>query len=506
MPECRENVPAEEHAQGSMLYVAVVALVAALGGLLFGYDTAVINGAIGFLTTYFDLNPVLKGWAVSSALVGCIVGACFAGVLSDWMGRKKVLLISAVLFTLSAIGSAIPESLTAFAVARMLGGFAVGAASMLSPLYIAEIAPAHIRGRLVSLNQLTIVFGMLVVFFVNALVAWKGDRIDTALVAPETATVEVALAAAQDASGTVPSERVPERDGTVPDTSNSWNVQYGWRWMFGSETLPCILFLVCLLFVPESPRWLVKQGRAGEALRVLTRVNGATRAAAEIEDITETLKHEGESFADLFRPDMRKALAVGCILAVLQQITGINVILYYGAEVFRSAGIASTTAIYQTVIVGTVNVLFTLVAIWIVDRVGRKPLLMLASAGMGTSLFLVGCLYRPGASEGPWVLICVLAYVASFALAMGPVVWVVLSEIFPTRIRGTAMSVAVVLLWTANFLVTQFYPSLMDTLRGNAYHIFGVMCVIALLFVAFFIPETKGKSLEQIETEWLHIR
>lgn len=471
MPENGCRVSGDDAVEGSVLYVALVALVAALGGLLFGYDTAVINGAIYYLTTYFDLTPFEKGWAASSALVGCIFGACFAGVLSDWMGRKKVLLISAVLFTVSAIGSAIPESLSVFAIARMIGGFAVGAASMLSPLYIAEIAPAHIRGRLVSLNQLTIVSGMLVVFFVNALIAWQGDRIDAEL-----------------------------------NAATSWNVQHGWRWMFGSETLPCVLFFVCLLFVPESPRWLMKQGRADEALRVLTRVNGPARAAADVGEISETIKHEGESIADLFRPGMRKALAIGCILAVFQQITGINVILYYGSEVFRSAGIAPTAAIYQTVIVGSVNVLFTLVAIWIVDRAGRKPLLMLASAGMGASMFLVGWLYRPGTSEGPWLLIFVLTYVASFAVAMGPVVWVVLSEIFPTRIRGTAMSVAVILLWTANFLVTQFYPSLMDTLRGNAYHIFGIMCVIALLIVAFFLPETKGKTLEQIETEWLHIR
>lgn len=458
--------------------VTLISLVAALGGLLFGYDTAVINGAIGYLSVHFQLDAFWKGWATASALVGCIVGACFAGVLSDRFGRKKVMLLSAVLFAVSAVWSAVPRGLAEFAWARMIGGFGVGAASILSPLYIAEISPARIRGRLVSVNQLTIVSGMLVVYFVNAIIAARGEATDL---------YQAAGAAMQDLN------------------PKSWNVLYGWRWMFGSETLPAVLFLICLLFVPESPRWLVKQHRHGEALRVLTRVNGADGAARESAAIANALAQEHLSLRQLFRPGIRFALLLGVILAVLQQITGINVILYYGAEIFQGAGLKSTHAIYQTVIVGAVNVAFTLVAIWVVDKLGRKPLLLCASAGMGLSLFLVGALYTPGKTEGPWVLIFILTYVASFAVAMGPVVWVVLSEIFPTRVRGAAMSVAVVCLWTANFLVTQFYPPLMDALGGKAYHLFGAICVVAFLFVAWFIPETKGKTLEEIERRWLPV-
>ncbi len=451
------------HEKGSTGYVFVLASVAALGGLLFGYDTAVISGAIGYLSDFFGLDAPMRGWAASSALVGCIAGACFAGVLSDWMGRKKVLIVSAVLFTVSAILSGVPQNLTQFAIARIIGGFGVGAASMLSPLYIAEVSPAAIRGRLVSLNQLTIVGGMLVVYFVNALIARYG------------------MAAGGE----------------------SWNVSLGWRWMFASETLPALLFFVLLFFVPESPRWLIKNRRREEAMATLARVNGAARAEIEALEITDTIARENTSILQLFQPGLRVALLVGVALAVLQQVTGINVVLYYAPEIFKSVGRAADTAIYQTVIVGLVNVSFTLVAIWVVDRVGRKPLLLAASGGMGVSLAALGLAFRFQRFEGPLVLFLVLAYVASFAVAMGPVVWVVLSEIFPTRVRGAAMSIATVCLWIACYAVSQTFPWLLETFSGNSFFLYAAMCVICFFFVWVFVPRTEGKTLEEIERYWI---
>jgi len=448
---------------GSGGYVFRVALVAALGGLLFGYDTGVISGAIGFLTTRFSLNEHLEGWAASSALVGCILGASLAGALSDWAGRKKILLLSAVLFAISAIGSAVPRNLSEFVIARIIGGFGVGAASLLSPLYIAEISPARIRGRLVSVNQFAIVSGFLVVYFVNAWVAWAGEH----------------------AGG------------------EAWNVAYGWRWMFGSETLPALLFLSLLFLVPESPRWLVKRGRAHEALAILTRVGGAQQAQADIGEIADAIEHEDRSVLQLLKPGLRVAMLIGIVLAVLQQVTGINTVLYYAPEIFKSAGLGATAAIAQTVIVGAVNVSFTIVAILVVDRIGRKPLLLAASAGMGLSLFLLGGAAVLGRFQGIWVLFFILAYVASFASAMGPVVWVVLSEIFPTRVRGTAMSVATVCLWTACYAVSQSFPWMLKHLAGKSFFVYGVMCVVAIVFVALYVPETKGKTLEEIEKRWM---
>jgi len=452
-------VSADTEERGSVAYVVLLALVAALGGLLFGYDTAVISGAIGFLQTRFDLNAVMKGWAASCALIGCILGACCAGALSDHFGRKKVLLVTAVLFAVSAVGSAIPRNLTELVVARIVGGVGVGMASMLSPLYIAEVSPARIRGRLVSVNQFAIIFGMLVVYFVNARVASVGDE--------------------------------------------AWNVAVGWRWMFGSETLPAALFLVLLFLVPESPRWLTKQGRSEKALAILRRVGGRRHAQQEIAEIQEAIAHEGGSISQLFLPGMRIALLIGVALAILQQVTGINVVLYYAPEIFKSTGLAATDAINDTVIVGVVNLTFTLVAIWAVDRLGRKPLLLIASAGMGISLFLLGGAFIFEKFEGPWVLILVLLYVASFAVAMGPVVWVVMSEIFPTRIRGRAMSIATVCLWIACYGVSQLFPVMLETLAGYAFFVYAGMCVVSFVFVRGCLPETKGKSLEEIEQGWL---
>lgn len=449
--------------RGGTRYVVLATLVATLGGLLFGYDTAVISGAIGFLKTRFALDAHLEGWAASSALVGCMIGAGVAGVASDRLGRKRMLLLSAVLFAVSSIGSALARDMTEFSIARIVGGIGIGSASMLSPLYISEIAPARIRGLLVSLNQVAIVTGMLLVYFVNYYVAQKGESIG----------------------------------------GEAWNVAYGWRWMFGSATLPSLLFLFLLFPVPESPRWLLKQGRREQALRVLSVIGCPERAPREIAEIEETIRLEGQSLGVLLKPGMRVALMIGVVLAVLQQITGINIVLYFAPEIFKSAGLDATHAIAQTVIVGIVNLSFTMVAVLVVDRLGRKPLLLAASASMGVSLALLGGAFVLGKSEGPWVLLFVLAYVASFAVAMGPVVWVVMAEIFPTRIRGTAMSIATVCLWVACFLVSQSFPWMLEHLAGTSFFLYAAMCLVAFVFVALVVPETKGKSLEEIERRWL---
>lgn len=452
---------------GSILYVWLVCIVAAIGGLLFGYDTAVISGAIGFLQTRFTLDPKWTGWAASCALVGCIVGVSFAGILSDRLGRKKVLIISAVLFLISALGTALPRNLAEFIIFRIIGGIGVGAASMTSPMYIAEISPARIRGRLVSVNQFAIIFGMLVVYFVNYFIAGQGTE--------------------------------------------QWNVQFGWRWMFGSESLPAILLLLLLFFVPESPRWLIKQNKSDKALAILTRVGGNRHAKQELAAIEDAIAHETGSISQLFQPGMKIVLVIGVVLAVLQQVTGINVFLYYAPEIFKKLGTGTNTALLQTIVVGAVNLTFTVIAIWTVDKLGRKPLMIFGAAGMGISLLAIGLAAFYQRTE-IWVLIFILSYIACFALAVGPVTWVILSEIFPTKIRGRAMAIATICLWAANTIVSQTFPMMNENSwlvekfhHGFPFWVYGAFCVIEVLFIIFFVPETKGKTLEEIEKHWMKL-
>jgi sugar porter (SP) family MFS transporter len=445
-------------------YALTLTLIAALGGLLFGYDTAVISGAIGFLRTHFSLSAAETGWAASSALVGCIFGAGIAGELSDYFGRKKALMLAAILFTVSGIWSAIPSTITEFNIARLLGGVGIGMASLLSPLYISEISPAAIRGKLVSLNQLAIVSGILIVYFANYLIAGLGDE--------------------------------------------TWNIDRGWRWMFASEAFPAALFFFALMAIPESPRWLVKQNRIEKAENVLTRIGGPAQAAVELKAIRETIEEAAGKVGDLFRPPLRRAMVIGIILAILQQITGINVFMYYAPEIFKGLGSGTNTALLQTVVIGIFNVTFTLLAIRTVDRLGRKPLLMIGSIGMGISLVGLGIAAAIG-STAAWVLVFVLGYIACFAMSLGPVVWVVIAEIFPTKIRGRAMAVATLLLWAANYVVSQSFPIINEDARLVAtfhhafpFWLYAVFCFVMLLFVHRVVPETKGKSLEEIEKFW----
>lgn len=440
--------------------------MATLGGLLFGYDTAVISGGIGFLKQHFHLNEWQEGWAASSALLGCVLGVLLAGWISDRFGRRVSMILAAIAFLVSAVGTALPRTLDEFVVYRALGGVGVGIASMLSPMYIAEIAPAAMRGRLVSLNQIAIVTGMLAVYFVNYFIA--GGR--------------------------------PE----------AWNVSTGWRWMFGSEAIPGVLFLVLLFFVPESPRWLAARGRRAEALGILGRIGGAEHAEREMTEIESALKEEPAGLGELLRPGMIGLLATGVTLAVFQQVTGINVILYYAPKIFATLGADTDVAMLNTVAIGASMVLFTLVAIATVDRWGRRPLLLLASAGMAVSLFGFSAIAYTQRT-GPWALLFIIGYIASFSIAMGPVVWVVLSEMFPNRVRGRAMSVATFFLWMSNYVVSQTFPVLNDHPwlvehfhRAFPFWVYGALCVAAFFFIRHRIPETRGRTLEEIERDRLH--
>lgn len=496
---------------GSMSYLVRVCLVATLGGLLFGYDTAVISGAIGFLKQHFALTPALVGWAASSALAGCVVGAALAGTVSDRFGRKKVLIVSAILFVVSAIGTAVPYTLAAFVIFRFIGGVGVGSAAMTSPLYIAELSPPRIRGRLVSLNQFAIIFGMLVIYFVNYFIAGYGAKQDERRAAGmATGAVNVL---SEQGDGDEPQVASESGASTAPRTSGpeqeAWNVRRGWRWMFGSEAVPAMALLILAFMIPESPRWLVKQHRPHEALSVLTRIHGSATASAEFAAIETAIASESGSIRQLFMPGLSTALMIGVALAVLQQVTGINVFLYYAPEIFKNiAGAGSDSALLQTVVVGAVNLGFTIVAIWTVDRLGRKPLMIAGFAGMGASLAALGLTAYYQRTDA-WVLLFILGYIACFALSVGPVTWVILSEIFPTKVRGRALAIATVCLWAANYVVSQSFPMMersawLVATFHNAFPfwLYGLLCAAAMLFVWRFVPETKRKSLEEIERMW----
>ncbi|UMB52682.1 D-xylose transporter XylE [Lutibacter sp. A64] len=461
-------------------YLLKLTLVATLGGLLFGYDTAVISGTVSSLESFFVLPFGLDelganarlGFVVSSALIGCIIGGVFGGVISKKLGRKNGLILAAVLFLFSAIGSSMPEMLIKpvgegdhtfiyiFIVYRIIGGIGVGLASMLSPLYIAEIAPAKIRGKLVSMNQFAIIFGMLVVYFVNYFIAKQGD--------------------------------------------DTWLNTVGWRWMFASEIIPATLFLIMLFMVPDTPRSLVLKSQPEKALDVLVKVNGLEEGKKILAEIQNTVvSNSGKLFSFGIA-----VIVIGVLLSVFQQFVGINVVLYYAPEIFKSMGSGTNAALLQTIIVGIVNLLFTVLAIMTVDKYGRKPLMIIGAIGMAFAMFALGTTFFME-SVGIGALIFMLIYVASFAMSWGPVCWVLLSEMFPNKIRGRALAVAVAAQWISNYLVSWTFPMLdkntylLETFNhGFAYWIYGVMGVLAALLVWKFVPETKGKTLEEIEKIW----
>lgn len=462
-------------------FVYGLSLIATLGGFLFGYDTAVISGAVGSLESFFVTplqlwetdSHVLLGLIVSGALIGCVVGSALGGYCSQKFGRKRSLLLAAFLFVCSGIGSAVPEIgfaypgtgdhsfLPQFILYRIIGGVGVGLASMLSPIYIAEISPASIRGRLVSWNQLAIVTGILIVYFVNYYIAGSGDAV--------------------------------------------WNEQVGWRWMFASSAIPALLFFSCLFFVPESPRWLLQQGKEAEAVKIMKKLNIQIEAIhPDLEVVQQEIsKKSGKGILYM------RALVVGIALSAFQQLVGIQVMLYYAPEIFKNMGLAADLAMMQTILVGATNLLFTIVAIYTVDWYGRRPLLLFGSGLMALFMGIL-CICFYSRHLNVTALICVLGFVASFAFSWGPVTWVLLSEMFPNAIRSKAMSIAVSIQWITNYMVSSTFPMLDKNSylvehfnHAFSFGLFGLMAALSVFFVWKMIPETKGKSLEQMENIWI---
>jgi len=462
-------------------YLLMITLVATLGGLLFGYDTAVISGTVGSLKKFF-IDPrgldelaanSMLGFAVSSALIGCILGGMIGGIMALTFGRRKSLMIAAILFTISAIGSGFPELgflpagmgdhtyLVHFVIYRIIGGVGVGLASMLSPMYISEIAPAERRGSLVSLNQFAIIFGMLVVYFVNYYISRQGD--------------------------------------------DQWLNQIGWRWMFVSETIPAVLLFGLLFIVPESPRWLVIKQQEDKALKILEKINGQSKADNILIEIKNSLNHHVSGSMLSYGIAV---VVIGLFLSMFQQFVGINVVLYYAPDIFASMGSSTDASLLNTIIVGSINLIFTVVAILTVDRFGRKPLQIIGALGMAIAMFGLGFTFY-FQSIGMGALLFMLMFVAFFALSWGPVVWVLLSEIFPNRIRGRAMALAVAAQWISNYIVSWTFPmmdksSFLQALfhGGFSYWIYGVMGLLAAWFMYKYVPETKGKTLEEMESLW----
>lgn len=452
------------------MYLWLTAAAGALGGLLFGYDWVVIGGAKPFYERFFHLDsPALQGWAMSCALIGCLFGALSSGSLSNRFGRRRLLTLAAVAFAASSLGTGLGNSFTTFVVWRILGGYAIGLASGVSPMYIAEISPAHLRGRLVSLNQVAIVFGILLAQVVNWLIA-----------------------------------RPVPPGASANDILNSWNGQVGWRWMFAVTSIPSLLFLVASLLVPESPRWLAFKGRHDAALRVLERLGGRTYAQHVMQDFTAVTEAQPQRsvLAELQSAGLAPILLLGVLLAVLQQWCGINVIFNYAQEIFAAAGYQVSDILFNIVVTGAVNVVFTFVAFLTIDRFGRRFLLLTGLCGLILIYAVLGLLYHMH-FQGKPMLVLVLAAIACYAMSLAPATWVVISEIFPNRIRSSAVSISVSALWSACFLLTYTFP-LLNAVLGAAgtFWTYGAVCLAGAVFLALRLPETKGRTLEQIETDF----
>ncbi|MEZ4808976.1 MAG: sugar porter family MFS transporter [Allomuricauda sp.] len=451
-------------------YIAGISLVSALGGLLFGYDWVVIGGAKPFYEQFFQIaeSPSLQGWAVSCALVGCIVGAVTSGVLSDKYGRKKLLVLSAVFFTVSAIGTGLANSFSYFILYRIIGGVGIGLASTLSPVYIAEVSPAFLRGRLVTINQLTIVIGILLAQVVN----WG-----IAEVVPANTSATKIL--------------------------HSWNGQMGWRYMFWAEAIPALMFFILIWFIPDSPRWLTKNAKSEKATAILCKIGGAEYAKGTSIEIKNSLTTDlaKAKLKDALQSKSLPLITLGVVLAIFQQWCGINVIFLYADEVFSSAGYNTSDLLFTVVITGGVNLVFTLLSMLFVDTVGRKFLMLAGSLGLALIYSVLGYFYFSG-MQGIPLLLLVISAIAVYAMTLAPVTWVILSEIFPNRIRGVAMAIATFSLWIGNTLLAYFFPLINTKLNASgSFWLFSMICFSGYLFIKYKLVETKGKTLEQIEKE-----
>lgn len=452
-----------------MGYVWTICLVAACGGLLFGYDWVVIGGAKPFYEAWFNIiDPAQSGWAMSSALVGCILGALVSGWFADKFGRRLPLILAAILFSASAWGTAMASSFDMFVIYRIVGGVGIGLASALSPLYIAEVSPAEKRGRFVAINQLTIVIGVLAAQLVNLLIAEP-----------------VAAGATQQA------------------IVDSWNGQMGWRWMFGAELLPALAFLVLLFIVPESPRWLMKAGKEARARKMLERIGSPEYASRTLNEIAHTLAKDSQkvAFSTLLQPQVKPVVIMGVVLAIFQQWCGINVIFNYAQEIFASAGFDINGTLKSIVATGIINLVFTIAALPLVDKLGRRKLMLLGASGLTIIYALIAGAYALGIMGWP-VLLLVLAAIAIYALTLAPVTWVLLAEIFPNRVRGLAMSLATLALWVACFLLTYTFPLLNAGLgAAGSFTLYGIICAMGYLYILRHVPETKGVTLEALEEQ-----
>lgn len=448
-------------------YLIFISFVSAIGGFLFGYDWVVIGGAKPFYEVFFNItdNPVLQGWVMGSAIPGCLLGVMISGSFADKYGRKALLLTAALLFIISSMGTGIVNNLNWFIFFRIMGGIGIGVASNISPMYIAEVSPAHFRGKYVSINQLTIVLGILSAQITNWLIAEP-------VVAGE-------------------------------DILSSWNGQMAWRYMFWAAGVPAAIFLVSVFFIPESPRWLASKARLDKAFDVFKRIGGADHAKAEIDAMAiNSADNKKASYKLLFKGKMFTILIVGVVLAIFQQWCGINVIFNYAQEIFAAAGYGVSDILFNIVITGLINVIFTFVGMYTVDRIGRRSLLVFGSVGLACIYALLGACYYFQIT-GLYVLVLVVSAIACYAMTLAPVTWVVLSEIFPTRFRGAAMAICTFALWMACFFLTYTFPILNKTLGSySIFWLYGIICIAGFLFIRSQLPETKGKSLEEIEKEF----
>ena len=464
-----------ELGKGNIGFLIFISVVAAMGGLLFGYDTVVIAGTISPVKAQFEMSGLMEGFFVSAALWGCALGVAFSGCIadvSDRYGRKNTLIGSAILLFISALGCGITPNVTILIIARFIGGVGVGLASMASPLYISEVSPAHLRGRLVSLFQLTICLGILVAMFVNTQLQGVSERLS-----------------AQASEGILHFIFVKEV----------------WRGMFAAEILPAIAFFLLCLIIPKSPRWLAAKGRLAESEAVLKRVRGNVKIAEkEMAEISEAVSHESGSATELLHPGLRKALFVGLFLAIFSELSGITIVMYYGPSILEKAGFTMGGSLSGHFSIGVVLTVFTMIAVWLIDIVGRRPLMMIGNTGAFIGLVGIGLLFSLGKSEGIILIVMMCLFVACFSFSLGPIKWVVMSEIFPTKIRGRAVAIATLALWMTDVFLNHVYPIIRDRLGvGANFFLFACFLLPQFFFVWKIMPETKGRTLEEIEQSWL---